>query len=267
MDSFNAPSGLPSPLQDSFLPPPYPLDDTKFDDPLFANPSLSFSDPLDEESNPADPLYPDARTTYPITAGYYFPQQPPFTTSYPVLLPTSTSTQQTPVPPTPLTATPCTRTPSLSSTGDTPDAPHPPTPTTAYPRPPRMDIYCAAGHKHTTDFTAPPEPPKRRRGRPRLVPLPADEGTKSPPKPSRRLPHNQVERKYREGLNSELDRLRKAVPTLMAGQPGSESVEGGPAKPSKATILASAIQYIKALEEERERLRRENECLMRERFA
>src|SRR3712207_8387256 len=47
-----------------------------------------------------------------------------------------------------------------------------------------------------------------------------------------RLPHNQVERKYREGLNAELERLRRAVPTLpqsdeagAMGQPKPRSEE------------------------------------------
>jgi hypothetical protein len=68
------------------------------------------------------------------------------------------------------------------------------------------------------------------------------------------MPHNQVERKYREGLNSELERLRRAVPTLL------QSVEGevmGQPKPSKAIVLASAIDYIKKTEKERDMYREE----------
>jgi len=86
-----------------------------------------------------------------------------------------------------------------------------------------------------------------------LAPLPEDKG-----KSRRRLPHNQVERKYREGLNSELERLRRAVPTL----PQRDSSDlTGPPKPSKATVLASAIDYIKFMEAEHERLAEENERL------
>jgi len=75
---------------------------------------------------------------------------------------------------------------------------------------------------------------------------------------TRRLPHNQVERKYREGLNSELERLRRAVPTLPQREGGDLN---GPPKPSKATVLASAIDYIKFIEAERERLTEENKRL------
>ncbi|KAF2675958.1 hypothetical protein K458DRAFT_253115, partial [Lentithecium fluviatile CBS 122367] len=69
-----------------------------------------------------------------------------------------------------------------------------------------------------------------------------------------RLPHNQVERKYRENLNAELERLRRAIPTL----PQNAAVDGGAMgqpKPSKAMVLAGAIEYIKAIERERDELR------------
>jgi hypothetical protein len=96
--------------------------------------------------------------------------------------------------------------------------------------------------------------PLRKRGRPRLDRF----DTEFPlPEPSSkcartgRLPHNQVERKYREGLNSELERLRKTVPTLSHGD------EAGQPKPSKGMILSSAIEYIKTIENERDALREE----------
>jgi hypothetical protein len=72
------------------------------------------------------------------------------------------------------------------------------------------------------------------------------------------LPHNQVERKYREGLNSELERLRRAVPTLPHSEDGG--IMGQP-KPSKAMVLSSAIDYIRSIEKERDALRAENETL------
>ncbi len=80
-----------------------------------------------------------------------------------------------------------------------------------------------------------------------------------PSKVSRRLPHNQVERKYRESLNSQLDNLRKAVPALQQPQnmcdsnPDIEDVNM-PSKPSKAVILASATAYIKQMEQEKKML-------------
>jgi hypothetical protein len=75
---------------------------------------------------------------------------------------------------------------------------------------------------------------------------------------SSRLPHNQVERKYREGLNSELERLRRAVPTLPQSDEGQ--LMGQP-KPSKAMVLAGAIEYIRKIERERDALLEENESL------
>ena len=86
----------------------------------------------------------------------------------------------------------------------------------------------------------------------------ADSTATTKSRATRRLPHNQVERKYREGLNSELERLRRAVPTLPQRDVGDLH---GPPKPSKATVLASAIDYIKFIEAERERLTEENKRL------
>jgi hypothetical protein len=108
-----------------------------------------------------------------------------------------------------------------------------------------------------------PKRPQRKRGRPRLDRSAIDNvsSTSSPSTKSQRtgrLPHNQVERKYREGLNSELERLRQAVPTLpQSGQAGAM----GQPKPSKAMVLSSAIDYIKSIEQERDALREENERL------
>lgn len=62
------------------------------------------------------------------------------------------------------------------------------------------------------------------------------------------MPHTEVERKYREKLNAELERLRKAVPML----PQSDSSESGGVKPSKSMVLAVAIDYIKELERQRD---------------
>ncbi|KAF2197602.1 hypothetical protein GQ43DRAFT_199161 [Delitschia confertaspora ATCC 74209] len=108
---------------------------------------------------------------------------------------------------------------------------------------------------------ADPEPaPKRvqrKRGRPRVNPIkddPTDINTSPKSRPSRRLPHNQVERKYREGLNLELERLRRAIPTLPQEDAGDAAA---PPKPSKATILTSAIEYIECVERERDQLAEE----------
>ncbi|KAE9978094.1 hypothetical protein BLS_000870 [Venturia inaequalis] len=119
-----------------------------------------------------------------------------------------------------------------------------------------------------------PSPPNaiptapRKRGRPRTTRAsedkPYDESThiSKPSKPSKRQPHNQVERKYREGLNAELERLRMALPTIHKWETASSCGGGsGMPKASKAAVLAGAVAYIQDMERERDQLRRENECL------
>ncbi|USP76515.1 hypothetical protein yc1106_03789 [Curvularia clavata] len=94
------------------------------------------------------------------------------------------------------------------------------------------------------------KPQPRKRGRPRIH-RPTSEGSAmSPAKAARTqcMPHTEVERKYREKLNAELERLRKAVPML----PQSDPSESGGVKPSKSMVLAVAIDYIKELERQRD---------------
>jgi len=137
--------------------------------------------------------------------------------------------------------------PSLCDDTDTP----PPTPST-----------------HDTPSSELEEPPKRKRGRPRLSRDDSDPSYGDPSRShksgvSKRQPHNQVERKYRDGLNAELERLRMAVRTL----PHWDSqAMNSPPKPSKATVLASAIDYIHKIEVECDRLQRENEVLKTKRL-
>ncbi|KAF2016843.1 hypothetical protein BU24DRAFT_459963 [Aaosphaeria arxii CBS 175.79] len=122
-----------------------------------------------------------------------------------------------------------------------------------------------------------PKRPQRKRGRPRLDRQYSDSSASTNNvngnciskgnanmRPTHRLPHNQVERKYREGLNSELERLRRAVPTLPQGaEDGSSTAQQvlGQPKPSKAMVLSGAIEYIKRLERERDEALRECEVL------
>jgi hypothetical protein len=85
------------------------------------------------------------------------------------------------------------------------------------------------------------------------------------PKSRRRLPHNQVERKYRESLNTQLESLRRVVPSLQQGQRGFDGADiedlPTPSKPSKAVILASATAYIKQMEKEKKAAADENQLL------
>jgi hypothetical protein len=105
----------------------------------------------------------------------------------------------------------------------------------------------------------------RKRGRPRIIRTGEDtlynnEHAK-PSKPSKRQPHNQVERKYREGLNAELERLRLALPSLHKWELASSCGGSGMPKASKAAVLAGAVAYIQDIERERDHLQRENELL------
>jgi len=90
---------------------------------------------------------------------------------------------------------------------------------------------------------------------------PTDDKTKS----RRRLPHNQVERKYRESLNTQLESLRRVVPSLQQNQRGFDGADiedlPTPSKPSKAVILASATAYIKQMEKDKKAVADENQLL------
>ncbi|KAK7177599.1 hypothetical protein PSPO01_16353 [Paraphaeosphaeria sporulosa] len=107
-------------------------------------------------------------------------------------------------------------------------------------------------------------PPKRRRGRGRLDRSSSSLSStafKTPRAP--RLPHNQVKRKYREGLNATLKQLGQMVPALCVEDKfGLGGVVGQP-KPSKSMILEGAIEYIREVELERHAFRGEVERLRR----
>ncbi|EAT81076.1 hypothetical protein HBH56_135060 [Parastagonospora nodorum] len=85
------------------------------------------------------------------------------------------------------------------------------------------------------------------------------------PKNRRRLPHNQVERKYRESLNTQLESLRRVVPSLQQNQAACDGADiedlPTPSKPSKAVILASATAYIKQQDKDKKTLTDENHLL------
>ncbi|KAF2848762.1 hypothetical protein T440DRAFT_400544 [Plenodomus tracheiphilus IPT5] len=145
------------------------------------------------------------------------------------------------------------RTPSLC--GDAPQEAYSPTLS------PHKTKEESPGSPASLSEDATPKRPLRKRGRPRLEHSSTDSKSTTPSSKSQRsgrLPHNQVERKYREGLNSELERLRKAVPSLPQSDEGG--VMGQP-KPSKAMVLSSAIEYIRKIKNERDTLKEENERL------
>ncbi|KAF2758552.1 hypothetical protein EJ05DRAFT_475855 [Pseudovirgaria hyperparasitica] len=90
-------------------------------------------------------------------------------------------------------------------------------------------------------------------------------------KPPKRQPHNQVERKYRESLNTQLESLKKVVPSLKPKTPCAAAVVQpddiedlpAPSKPSKAVILASATAYIRQMERDKRDMADEIEGLRR----
>ncbi|KAJ4985378.1 helix-loop-helix DNA-binding domain-containing protein [Stagonosporopsis vannaccii] len=148
------------------------------------------------------------------------------------------------------------RTPSLC--GDAPEKASSPTSSTLSPRNLKRE---SPSSPDSASEESTPKRPQRKRGRPRLDRTETISSTSSPSSKSQktgRLPHNQVERKYREGLNAELERLRRAVPTLPQSD---EAGAMGQPKPSKAMVLASAIEYIRKLETERDALRADNDRL------
>ncbi|EMC96331.1 hypothetical protein BAUCODRAFT_470611 [Baudoinia panamericana UAMH 10762] len=82
------------------------------------------------------------------------------------------------------------------------------------------------------------------------------EGGKGRGRKRQRIPHTAVERRYRENLNAHLDRLREAVPALVARSKGGDPCHEG-VKPSKCEILNGAIEHIGALSKENQALRSE----------
>ncbi|CAD0091317.1 unnamed protein product [Aureobasidium mustum] len=72
----------------------------------------------------------------------------------------------------------------------------------------------------------------------------------------KRIPHTAVERRYRENLNSQLEKLRHAVPHVQAAQRRRASDINDPMKPSKCEVLVGALEYIKKLETENKELKK-----------
>lgn len=75
-----------------------------------------------------------------------------------------------------------------------------------------------------------------------------------PLRPHRRIPHTIIERRYRDNLNTQIETLRLALPSLRNAYVCSPDVEDSalpPRLPSKAMIIATAATYIKELEAER----------------
>jgi hypothetical protein len=66
-----------------------------------------------------------------------------------------------------------------------------------------------------------------------------------PRRSRQKTPHTQVERRYREHLNGQIDGLRRSVPSM---RKRSNSNAGKSNPPTKAAIIEAAIEYIQELE-------------------
>ena len=76
-----------------------------------------------------------------------------------------------------------------------------------------------------------------------------------------RVPHNLVERRYRDNLNAQIESLRMTLPSLRDLQPSSDYDDSNPRIPSKAVIIQTATSYIQDLRNERDRLSDANKAL------
>ena len=103
----------------------------------------------------------------------------------------------------------------------------------------------------------PKQKTKRKRGPPKLPRR--SRSSKSTITRRKRIPHHEVERKYRNTLNIAMEQLRARVPTL----PQHDGSFTAPPKPSKAFVLAAAVEYIGLLEGENAKLVKEVENIKR----
>lgn len=89
---------------------------------------------------------------------------------------------------------------------------------------------------------------KRRRKfqrRPRLNPIATYvPGVPNASQRTIRVPHDAIKRKYCKCLNAKLERLRRAVPTLLHSHEGKSI---GQLNPSKSIVIAAAINHIEVI--------------------
>ncbi|MCJ1435326.1 hypothetical protein MMC27_004698 [Xylographa pallens] len=89
----------------------------------------------------------------------------------------------------------------------------------------------------------------------------------NPPARLVKASHCQVERKYRENLNTKFETLRRAIPSMQSpgDNPSSEGPDledlGGSSKPRKADVLSNATDYVKQMEEKNRAMVNEIEFL------
>ncbi|MCJ1284641.1 hypothetical protein MMC26_003976 [Xylographa opegraphella] len=89
----------------------------------------------------------------------------------------------------------------------------------------------------------------------------------NPPARLVKASHCQVERKYRENLNTKFETLRRAIPSMQSpgDNPSSAGPDledlGGSSKPRKADVLSNATDYVKQMEEKNRAMANEIEFL------
>lgn len=121
---------------------------------------------------------------------------------------------------------------------------------------PSCNSECESSSRVSADAGTAPKRQMGKSGQPKLDPITRSaSGASTEGQCTTSIPHNIVERKYREGLNAQLQRLRRAVPTLLQSDDGSDIRQP---KPSKSTVLAAAVDYIKMITQECDMLRKEN---------
>jgi hypothetical protein len=108
----------------------------------------------------------------------------------------------------------------------------------------------------STDIGPAPKRQVKERSQPKLDPIVCSvSGAWAEGQCTTRIPHYIVERKYREGLNAQLERLRRVVPTFQSGDGGMTDQP----KPSKSMVIAAAIDHnIEMVTQERDMLQKEN---------
>ncbi|KAF5852423.1 hypothetical protein GGP41_007855 [Bipolaris sorokiniana] len=115
---------------------------------------------------------------------------------------------------------------------------------------------CESSSRISADAGAAPKRQMGKPGPPKPDPIARSaSGASTEGQHTTRIPHNMVERKYRDGLNAQLERLRRAVPALLQSDDGDGTSQP---RPSKSMVIAAAINYIETVTLERDMLQAEN---------
>ncbi|KAJ9630751.1 hypothetical protein H2203_001275 [Taxawa tesnikishii (nom. ined.)] len=123
------------------------------------------------------------------------------------------------------------------------------------------DSYFAARPSNpTSTATSPLETPMSdANGLQTSKPTDSSSSTSTAAKPSRRLPHTVVEKRYRENFNKQIETLRSTIPPAASCLSTEIEDLGGPSSSSsrsttKAAVIAGAIEYMKHLRSRHEQI-------------